>query len=169
MHLIHRVLLEPPVDMSLYKDMSCLLCIFTLHSHIIDSLTHYSHEHASLPDPHMERASILPLFSKSKAHHLSVCMQEILTLFYSYLYHSSRYFWLWMWNSFTLRWLTRLNLQSYNLHISDTEHSTCKWYYYEHTYGAQLKWLGMVDVQVALTRTIISPLKEGDTPLRSRK
>jgi hypothetical protein len=93
MHLIHRVLLEPPVDMSLYKDMSCLLCIFTLHSHIINSLTHYPHEHASLPDPHMERASILPLFSKSKAHHLSVCMQKILTLFYSYLYHSSRYFW----------------------------------------------------------------------------
>jgi hypothetical protein len=37
-HLIHRVLLEPPIDMSLYKDMSCLLCIFT-HTLSIPSCT----------------------------------------------------------------------------------------------------------------------------------
>jgi hypothetical protein len=40
---------------------------------------------------------------------------------------------------------------------------------YGHTYGTQLKWLGMEDVRVALTRIAVSPLKEGDTPLRSRK
>jgi hypothetical protein len=31
---------------------------------------HYPLEHASLPDPRMERASILPLWSASKAYHL---------------------------------------------------------------------------------------------------
>jgi hypothetical protein len=69
MHLMHYVLLEPPDAMSLYKDV-LLQCLFTLHSHNIDSLTHHSHEHASLPDPHMERASIPPLLSASKAYHL---------------------------------------------------------------------------------------------------
>jgi hypothetical protein len=34
------------------------------------SLTHYHLQHASLPDPRMERASILPLWSVSKAYHL---------------------------------------------------------------------------------------------------
>jgi hypothetical protein len=37
------------------------------------------------------------------------------------------------------------------------------------TYAAQLKWMGMEDVRVVLTRTASSPLKEGDTPLHSRK
>jgi hypothetical protein len=31
---------------------------------------HYPLEHASLPDPRMEQASILPLWSASKAYHL---------------------------------------------------------------------------------------------------
>jgi hypothetical protein len=47
--------------------------------------------------------------------------------------------------------------------------STCKSYIYEHTYVAQLNWTGMEDVWIALTRTVASPVKEGDTPLRSRK
>jgi hypothetical protein len=63
----------------------------------------------------------------------------------------------------------RLNLQSCNLHISDTKDNTCNSNRYEHTYGVQLKWSSMEDAWVALTQTVVSPLKEGDTPLRSGK
>jgi hypothetical protein len=41
-------------------------CTFTLHSHYIAALTHYPRQHASLPPPRMERASILPLSTASK-------------------------------------------------------------------------------------------------------
>jgi hypothetical protein len=100
---------------------------------------------------------------------MSVCLRKILTTICSYLCHSSMYCWWWKSNSFTLHWLTQLNLQCYSLHIRDTKDSTCKSYNYEHTYAAQLKWTGMEDVWVALTRMAISPLNGGDTPLCSRK
>jgi hypothetical protein len=38
--------------------------------HLQTLLTHHRREHASLPDPRMEQASILPLSSASKAYHL---------------------------------------------------------------------------------------------------
>jgi hypothetical protein len=47
-----------------------LQCIFTLQSCTIDSLTQHRWSNASLFDTHMERASIPPLSSTSKAFHL---------------------------------------------------------------------------------------------------
>jgi hypothetical protein len=40
------------------------------HLFIYTLPTHYPLENASLPYPHMEQASILPLWSASKAYHL---------------------------------------------------------------------------------------------------
>jgi hypothetical protein len=48
----------------------------THHRFIYTVPTHYTLEHALLPDPHMERASILPLWSASKAYHL-FCVDHI--------------------------------------------------------------------------------------------
>jgi hypothetical protein len=69
MHLMHRVLLESPVAMSLYKDMSS--CNASSHfTHTLLTPSHHRREHASLTDLRMEQASILPLLSVSKAYHL---------------------------------------------------------------------------------------------------
>jgi hypothetical protein len=61
--------------MSLYKDMPLqttmhLLIALAHHLFIYTLPMHYPLEHASLPDPRMEQASILPLWSVSKAYHL---------------------------------------------------------------------------------------------------
>jgi hypothetical protein len=40
------------------------------HLFIYTLSTHYPLRHASLPDPRMERVSILPLWSASKVYHL---------------------------------------------------------------------------------------------------
>jgi hypothetical protein len=57
---------------SLYKDMSSRNANsdYTHHLFIYMQPTHYAFENASLPSPHMEWASILPLSTASKDDHL---------------------------------------------------------------------------------------------------
>jgi hypothetical protein len=63
MYLLLWAYIKICLAMPLHTALTHYLFIYTL-------LTHYHFQHASLPDPRMERASILQLWSTSKVGHL---------------------------------------------------------------------------------------------------